>query len=158
MSLIVACRGTHKLWNIDVDRMYIPVYVNLNHWIALCISFVNRHIEVFCCGGKKKINEVEAFTHFVPSILKAVQSLRMQKHLNITPYTVSCVPMCGLNRSNFHCGVYTLKYIKCHLLGLDMSLVDDDNIWGTRIKIMWDLWEAASDPELIERMTKYEPP
>lgn len=45
---------TQMLWNVDVDRMYVPVWVNCNHWIALCISFVTRNIQVFDCGGRKK--------------------------------------------------------------------------------------------------------
>ncbi|XP_048623975.1 uncharacterized protein LOC106355408 [Brassica napus] len=148
---------TRMLWNVDVDRMYVPVWVNCNHWIALCISFVTRNIQVFDCGGKKKIKEVEAFAQLIPRIVKAVQSLTIQKHLHITPYNVSYVPMSGLNRLQCHCGVYTIKHIECHVLGLDISMVSDENIWGARIKIMWDLWEAANDLELIERMSKYEP-
>ncbi|KAF3549994.1 hypothetical protein DY000_02007325 [Brassica cretica] len=70
---------TQKLWNVDVDRMYFPVW------------------------------EVEVFKYLVPHIVKAVQSLRMQKHLNITPYTGSYVPVCGLNRGNCHSGMYTLN-------------------------------------------------
>uniref|UniRef100_A0A0D3CM78 Ubiquitin-like protease family profile domain-containing protein n=1 Tax=Brassica oleracea var. oleracea TaxID=109376 RepID=A0A0D3CM78_BRAOL len=137
---------TRMLWNVDVDRMYVPVWVNCNHWIALCISFVTRNIQ-----------EVEAFAQLIPRIVKAVQSLTIQKHLHITPYNVSYVPMSGLNRLQCHCGVYTIKHIECHVLGLDISMVSDENIWGARIKIMWDLWEAANDLELIERMSKYEP-
>ena len=45
---------TQKLWNVDVDRMYVPVWVNRNHLVALCVSFVNMHIEVFDCSGLKK--------------------------------------------------------------------------------------------------------
>ncbi|KAG5400863.1 hypothetical protein IGI04_015470 [Brassica rapa subsp. trilocularis] len=118
---------TRMLWNVDVDRMYVPVW------------------------------EVEAFAQLIPRIVKAVQSLTIQKHLHITPYNVSYVPMSGLNRIQCHCGVYTIKHIECHVLGLDISMVSDENIWGTRIKIMWDIWEAANDLELIERMSKYEP-
>ncbi|XP_033132029.1 uncharacterized protein LOC117126892 [Brassica rapa] len=118
---------TRMLWNVDVDRMYIPVW------------------------------EVEAFAQLIPRIVKAVQSLTIQKHLHITPYNVSYVPMSGLNRLQCHCGVYTIKHIECHVLGLDISMASDENIWGARIKIMWDLWEAANDLELIERMSKYEP-
>ena len=66
--------------------------------------------------------------------------------------------MSGLNRLNCHCGVYTIKHIECHMLGLDISLVSDDNIWEARIKTMWDLWEASTNPKLIQRMSKYEPP
>ncbi|KAF3599579.1 hypothetical protein F2Q69_00034024 [Brassica cretica] len=105
----------------------------------------------------KRIKEVEAFAHLLPRIVKIVQSLTVQKHLIIIPYTVSYVPMSGLNRLNCHCGVYTIKHIECHVFGLDISLVSDDNIRGAQIKIMWDMWEAANDPELIERMSKYEP-
>ncbi|KAG2249797.1 hypothetical protein Bca52824_089425 [Brassica carinata] len=111
---------TRMLWNVDVDRMYVPVWVNCNHWIALCISFVTRNIQVFDCG-----------------------------HLHITPHNVSYVPMSGLNRLQCHCGVYTIKHLECHALGLDISMVSDENIRGARIKIMWDLWEAANGLELI---------
>ncbi|KAG2274670.1 hypothetical protein Bca52824_057225 [Brassica carinata] len=120
-------------------------------------QFETRNIQVFDCGGRKKIKEVEAFAQLIPRIVKAVQSLTMQKHLTITPYNVSYVPLSGLNRLNCHCGVYTIKHIECHVLGLKIFLVSDDNIWGARIKIVWGLWEAANDPELIERMSKYEP-
>ncbi|KAG2312882.1 hypothetical protein Bca4012_027487 [Brassica carinata] len=120
---------TRKLWNVVVDRI-----------------------------GRKKIKEVEAFAQLIPQIVKAVQSSTIRKHLAVTPYTVSIVPMSGLNLRNCHRGVYTLKHIECHLLGLDLSLVDDDNIWRARVKIMWDLWEEATDLELNERMSKYEPP
>ncbi|KAG5407316.1 hypothetical protein IGI04_013435, partial [Brassica rapa subsp. trilocularis] len=77
---------TQMLWIVDVDRMYVHVWVNCNHWIALCISFVTRNIQVFDCGGKKKIKEVEAFAQLIPRIVKAVQSLTIQKHFHITPY------------------------------------------------------------------------
>ncbi|KAL0647068.1 hypothetical protein Bca4012_045359 [Brassica carinata] len=124
---------------------------NNNDYLNLTI------FKVFDCGGRKKIKEVEAFAQLIPRIVKAVQSLTVQKHLTITPYNVSYVPLSGLNRLNCHCGVYTIKHIECHVLGLKIFLVSDDNIWGARIKIVWGLWEAANDPELIERMSKYEP-
>ncbi|KAG2304606.1 hypothetical protein Bca52824_033257 [Brassica carinata] len=73
---------TRKLWNVDVDRMYVPVWVNRNHWIALCISFVTRNIQVFDCSGRKSIKEVEAFTKLIPRIVKAVQSSTIRKHHN----------------------------------------------------------------------------
>ncbi|XP_013608298.1 PREDICTED: uncharacterized protein LOC106315071 [Brassica oleracea var. oleracea] len=60
-------------------------------------QFETRNIQVFDCGGRKKIKEVEAFAQLIPRIVKAVQSLTVQKHLTITPYNVSYVPMSGLN-------------------------------------------------------------
>ncbi|WZZ29053.1 hypothetical protein YC2023_012454 [Brassica napus] len=38
----------------------------------------------------------------------------------------------GLNRGNSSCGVYANKP---HALGLDLSLIDDDNIKYARLKI-----------------------
>ncbi|KAG5393525.1 hypothetical protein IGI04_023488 [Brassica rapa subsp. trilocularis] len=45
---------THEIWNIDVDCLYVLVHVSGNHWIALCISFVTRSIDVFDCSGRKR--------------------------------------------------------------------------------------------------------
>ncbi|KAF8111919.1 hypothetical protein N665_0071s0058 [Sinapis alba] len=126
--------------------MCVPVWVNCSHWIALCISFVNRYIEVFDCGGRQNHKEVKAFMFLVPWIVKVVHSLRMQKHINITPYNVSYVLMRGLNQTGCDCSFFTIKHIECHFLVLELSLVDDDNIKGARTKIMWDIWEAATDP------------
>ncbi|KAG5416057.1 hypothetical protein IGI04_003624, partial [Brassica rapa subsp. trilocularis] len=61
---------THEIWNIDVDRLYVPVHVSGNHWIALCISFVTRSIEVFDCSGRKRYKEVDGFANLIPRIVK----------------------------------------------------------------------------------------
>ncbi|KAF8080892.1 hypothetical protein N665_0917s0008 [Sinapis alba] len=71
--------GTQEIWNVDVDRLYVPVHVSGNHWIALCISFMMRSIDVFDCSGRKRYKEVDAFAHLVPRIVKAVQPTRDQK-------------------------------------------------------------------------------
>ncbi|KAF2578841.1 hypothetical protein F2Q68_00005747 [Brassica cretica] len=63
-----------------------------------------------------------------------------------------------LNKTSSDCGVYALKHIECHLLGMDLSLVNDDNIREARLKIAYDLWEAANDPVIISRMSQFIPP
>ncbi|KAG2307541.1 hypothetical protein Bca52824_027289 [Brassica carinata] len=74
-------------------------------------------------------------------------------------YSIVRVPMKRrLNKTCCDCGAYAIKLMECHLLGLDISLVDDQNILGCRHKIAVDLWQAANDPELVDRMSKYEPP
>ncbi|CAN6817462.1 unnamed protein product [Brassica oleracea] len=81
-----------------------------------------------------------------------------KKHLNVVKYKVVYVPVPFINKSSSDCGVYALKFIECHALGLDFTLVNDDNIREARQKIAYDLWEAANDPELMLRMSKYTPP
>ncbi|KAF3533834.1 hypothetical protein DY000_02041268 [Brassica cretica] len=56
------------------------------------------------------------------------------------------------------CGAYSLKFIECHLLGLDFSLVNDENIQEARHKITFDLWEAANDEVLQYRKSTFKPP
>ncbi|CDY46181.1 BnaA01g23030D [Brassica napus] len=150
--------STGSVWSVDVDCLYIPICVNQIHWISMCVNLVNRTIEVFDCGGKKNNRAVEAFAILIPRIVKAVQSSDKKKDFNVKQYTVSYVPMRSLNKSGNDCGAYSLKFIECHLLGLDFSLVNDENIQEARHKIAFDLWEAANDEALQYRMSTFKPP
>ncbi|KAL0864502.1 hypothetical protein Bca101_043620 [Brassica carinata] len=90
--------------------------------------------------------------------LSAVQPENQQKDFLVGAYTVDYVKMGSLNQSVSDCGVYAVKFSECHALGLELSLVNDDNIKETRHRLLWDLWEAANDQELADRMSKYIPP
>uniref|UniRef100_A0A0D3CG81 Ubiquitin-like protease family profile domain-containing protein n=1 Tax=Brassica oleracea var. oleracea TaxID=109376 RepID=A0A0D3CG81_BRAOL len=140
-------------WDVDVTRMYVPLNVG-KHWISMCANFVSRSIEVFDCEGLKHTKSVEPFAVLIPRIVKAVHSSNNSK-LKVKQYTVSYVPMPLLNKSSNDCGVYYLKHIEFHLLGLDFSLVNDNNIREARQKIAYDLWEAANDPVLISRIAQF---
>ncbi|XP_048637498.1 uncharacterized protein LOC106454087 [Brassica napus] len=149
---------TRLMWDLDVNRMYVPLLVHGNHWISMCVNFVTRSIEVFDCAGLKHNKDLEPFAHLIPRIVKAVQSSE-KRGFTVKPYDVTYAPMpCFLNKTSSDCGVYALKHIEAHLLGMDLTLVNDDNIREARQKIAYDLWEAANDPELISRMGKYVPP
>ncbi|KAG2250702.1 hypothetical protein Bca52824_080838 [Brassica carinata] len=150
--------STGSVWSVDVDRLYIPICVNQIHWISICVNLVNRTIDVFDCGGKKNNRVIEAFAVLIPRIVKAVQSPERKKDFNVKQFTVSYVPMRGLNMSGNDCGAYSLKFIECHLLRLDFSLVNDENIKEARHKIAFDLWEAANDAVLQSRMSTFKPP
>ncbi|KAF2587551.1 hypothetical protein F2Q70_00036375 [Brassica cretica] len=150
--------STGSVWSVDVDRLYIPICVNQIHWISMCVNLVNRTVEVFDCGGKKNNRAVEAFAVLIPRIAKAVQSSDKKKDFNVKQYTNSYVPMRALNKSGNYYGAYSLRFIECHLLGLDFSLVNDENIQEARHKIVFDLWEAANDEALQYRMSTFKPP
>uniref|UniRef100_A0A0D3C3D9 Ubiquitin-like protease family profile domain-containing protein n=1 Tax=Brassica oleracea var. oleracea TaxID=109376 RepID=A0A0D3C3D9_BRAOL len=150
--------STCSVWSVDVDRLYIPICVNQIHWISMCVNHVNRTVEVFDCGGKKNNKAVEAFVVLIPRIVKAVQSSDKKKDFNVKQYVVSYVPMRALNTSGNDCGAYSLKFIESHLLGLDFSLVNNENIQEARHKIAFDLWEAANDEALQYRMSIFKPP
>ncbi|KAF3610721.1 hypothetical protein DY000_02048579 [Brassica cretica] len=118
-------------WYVDVTRMYVPLNVG-KHWISMCANFVSRSIEVFDCEGLKHTKSVEPFSVLIPRIVKAVHSSNNSK-LKVKQYT----------------------HIEFHLLGLDFSLVNDNNIREARQKIAYDLWEAANDPVLISRIAQF---
>ncbi|EOA17966.1 hypothetical protein CARUB_v10006381mg [Capsella rubella] len=150
---------TRKKWRSDFDRIYVPLFVNGNHWISLCINFIQRTVEIFDCAGHYHRRNVDPFAQAIPRIVKEIHTKSDGKSPLLSPYTlvhVSVPP--GLNKSKSDCGVYALKYIECHFLGLPIDMVHDDNIRHARHKIAVDLWEAATDPVFIDRMAKYEPP
>uniref|UniRef100_A0A0D3E7T1 Ubiquitin-like protease family profile domain-containing protein n=1 Tax=Brassica oleracea var. oleracea TaxID=109376 RepID=A0A0D3E7T1_BRAOL len=80
--------------------------------------------------------------------------IRLGESLNL----IYCLSSGSSRTKRCDCGVYTIKFIECHSLGLKLSMVNDGNIKEARHRILWDLWEAANDPELVERMSNYEPP
>ena len=131
------CHGRmNKKLVTDFDRIYAPVNLGDTHWILICVNFQLRTVEVFDCYGK------------IDGKMTLLKS-----------YKVVNVPMpSGLNKSHCDCGVYAVKHIECHLLNLPFDLINDDNIHEARHRLAIDLWEAASDPVLIERMKLFEPP
>ena len=94
----------------------------------------------------------------IPRIVKAVAPPERQKQVLLASYSIVDVPMkTRLNKSCCDCGAYALKHLECHLLGIDLSLLDDEIIMGCIQKIGVDLWEAAHDPIYAEAMTRYVP-
>ena len=95
----------------------------------------------------------------IPRILKGMHKKAYGKPSLLTAYEIisAKVPP-GLNISQSDCGVYSLKYIECHMLQLRMDLMNDDNIPGARHKCAVDLWEAANDPVFVEIMENSPPP
>lgn len=129
-----------------------------NHWVGVCVNIIERKVEVFDCGRGKNRQYVEKFAAIIPRIVKSVAPQERQKQLLLSSYSIVDVPMkLRLNKSCCDCGAYALKHLECSLLGLDVSLVDDEIIMGCRQKIGVDLWEAAHDPIFAEVMTRYVP-
>ncbi|KAF8092854.1 hypothetical protein N665_0400s0052 [Sinapis alba] len=137
---ILPPHGRRKdIWKVDVNRLYVPVHVSENHGIALCISFVTRSMDVFDCSGRKRYKELNVFSNLVPRIVKVFQPSRYQKDFSGSAYSVSYVSVRNMNKGACGCGVYALKFIECHSLGLELSLVNDNNIKETWHRVLWNL-------------------
>ncbi|KAF2614998.1 hypothetical protein F2Q70_00013026 [Brassica cretica] len=75
----------------------------------------------------------------IPRIVKAVAPPESKKQLLLSPYSIVDVPMKSrLNKTCADCGVYALKHLECLLLGLSLTLVDDEIMQGCRQKIALD--------------------
>ncbi|CAH8359039.1 unnamed protein product, partial [Eruca vesicaria subsp. sativa] len=152
---------TNKLWGVDVDCLYFPLFVGAmfnacNHWIAVCVNFIEKTVEVFDCLQGRNRQYVEKFAVMIPRIVKTVAPPVNKKYLLLEKYSIVEVPLkARLNKSLCDCGAYALKHLECQFLGLDLSLVDDEIIQDCRQKIALDIWEAAKDLILIELMTQY---
>ncbi|KAF3514370.1 hypothetical protein F2Q69_00007381 [Brassica cretica] len=113
-----------KVWGLDVDDIYAPVNFRNEHWIAIWISIPKRHIVVWdsiLTHIKAADLDVlmEPFVNMVPYLLVecAGSDEERVKH-TLKPYTYERVRVgVPLYRAG-DCGVWALKYIQCHALGM----------------------------------------
>ncbi|KAF3507623.1 hypothetical protein F2Q69_00002714 [Brassica cretica] len=93
---------SNKVWGTDIDDVYAPMNYTDTHWIAIWISIPKRHIvvwdSIFLVSPKKNSMCLEPFTY--------------ERLTNIPQARAG------------DCGVYALKYIECHALGMPFSKKD----------------------------------
>ncbi|XP_033145204.1 uncharacterized protein LOC117133327 [Brassica rapa] len=116
---------TAWVWRVDVDDIYAPVNFKNQHWIAIWISILKRHILVWdnivSHISPGELDEVmEHFVTMIPYLLVECALADEQKvQYTLEPYTYARqtvgVPQCRAG----DCGPFTLKYIECHALGME---------------------------------------
>ncbi|KAF3550227.1 hypothetical protein DY000_02009930 [Brassica cretica] len=111
------------LW-VDVDDIYAPLHFRNEHWIAMWISIPKRHTIVWdnivshICREDLDV-VMEPFVIMVPYLLVEC-AVSDEQHVQPTlePYTYERVTV-GVPQCRFgDCGVFILKYIECHALGM----------------------------------------
>ncbi|CAN6926699.1 unnamed protein product, partial [Brassica oleracea] len=107
---------SNKKWGEDIDDIYAPVNLNDKHWVAIWISIPKRHIVV---------SDSIPSSSMVPYLLvecAATDEIRVKYGLE--PYTYER-PLKGVpTANNGDCGVYAVKYIECHALGVSFDPKD----------------------------------
>ncbi|CAN6826909.1 unnamed protein product [Brassica oleracea] len=113
-----------KVWGVDVDEIYAPVNFRNERWIAMWISISKRHIVVWDSIISHISREdfdvvMEPFVAIVPYLLvECAGSGEQRIQHTLEPYTYERVtvgvPQCRAG----YCGVFALKYIECHALGM----------------------------------------
>ncbi|KAF3582971.1 hypothetical protein DY000_02031685 [Brassica cretica] len=113
-----------EVWGVDVDEIYAPVNFRNERWIAMWISIPKRHIVVWdniiSHISREDLDVVmEPFVTMVPYLLvECTGSGEQRVQHTPEPYTYERVtvgvPQC---RAGDY-GVFALKYIECHALGM----------------------------------------
>ena len=153
-----------------MDDIYAPVNYNNDHWIAIWISIPNKHITIWDSTPThirtaQLAELMKPFTTMVPYLLVECASSDEERVRNtLEPFTFervkAGVPLveCG------DCGVYYLKYIECHALGMPSfpPAFCNKNVKGIREKMATDLFEhvltyGADITEDLEDLDMYEP-
>ncbi|CAN7084762.1 unnamed protein product, partial [Brassica oleracea var. botrytis] len=108
----------------------LPVNLDDKHWVAIWISIPKRHIVVWDSIPSSSVPDawdaiMEPFLQMVPYLLvecAATDEIRVKYGLE--PYTYER-PLKGVpTANNGDCGVYAVKYIECHALGVSFDPKD----------------------------------
>ncbi|CAF1919454.1 unnamed protein product, partial [Brassica napus] len=84
---------SNKTWALEIDDIYAPLLVKNDHWA------------------------VKPIAHMLPYMLRML-STGAERELYIVDFTHERVSGVPQNKQSGDCGVYCLKYIECHALGM----------------------------------------
>ncbi|CAN6801636.1 unnamed protein product [Brassica oleracea] len=148
---------SNKVWGTDIDDIYVPVNFADSHWIAMWISIPKRHIVVFdsiCSSISPEELDVvmEPFLYMVPYLLvECASSDELRAQYSLEPFTYERPTNIPPARAG-DCGVYTLKYIECHALGIEFSKKDFAKANGKsmRDKMAVDIFQELPDAHELE--------
>ncbi|WZZ65042.1 hypothetical protein YC2023_076412 [Brassica napus] len=148
---------SNKFWGTDIDDVYAPVNYNDTHWIAMWISIPKRHIVVWdsiCSSISSEELDVvmEHFLYMVPYLLvECASSDEQRAQYSLEPFTYEIPTNIPPARAG-DCGVYALKYIECHALGIKFSKKDfaKSNGKTMRDKMAVDIFQDLPDAHEFE--------
>ncbi|KAF3527494.1 hypothetical protein DY000_02037211 [Brassica cretica] len=148
---------SNKVWGTDIDDIYAPVNFADSHCIAIWISIPKRHIVVFdsiCSSISPEELDVvmEPFLYMVPYLLvECASSDELRAQYSLEPFTYERPTNIPPARAG-DCGVYTLKYIECHALGIEFSKKDFAKANGKsmRDKMAVDIFQELPDAHEFE--------
>ncbi|WZZ64227.1 hypothetical protein YC2023_075597 [Brassica napus] len=156
-STIPSFCQSNKVWRTDIDDVYEPVNYTDSHWIAMWISIPKRHIVVWdsiCSSISSEELDVviEPFLYMVPYLLvECASSDEQRAQYSLDPFTYERLTNIPQARAG-DCGVYALKYIECHALGMPFSKKDfaKPNGKTMRDKMAVDIFKELPDAHEFE--------
>ncbi|ESQ37292.1 hypothetical protein EUTSA_v10002821mg [Eutrema salsugineum] len=113
-ELHIYCQ-TKKTWAYDVDYLYSMLHIREDHWVAIWVSFVSRHITIWDSHARTKYasdeqiaEAVEPLAVMIPYLLQTCAPNDDKWRFPYTPFTHSRVPGTEIpqNIQSGDCGVY----------------------------------------------------
>lgn len=144
------CERTEKRLGVDVDMVYLVLNIKNSHWIALAISILQGHIEVYdsiisFSSDEEIVRCVKPYAVMIPSLIKAFAIPADQDGLDPVEYTITRREEVPQNKQTGDCGVYAMKYIECLASDTDMEAgLCDANIKHIRKKFATDMFVEAN--------------
>nr|VDD25362.1 unnamed protein product [Brassica oleracea] len=113
---------SNKTWALEIDDIYAPLLVKNDHWVACWISIPRRRIVIWdsdlaYATDAEIAKAVKPIAHMLPYMLRML-STGAERELYIVDFTHERVSGVPQNKQSGDCGVYCLKYIECHALGM----------------------------------------
>ncbi|KAL0669096.1 hypothetical protein Bca4012_031800 [Brassica carinata] len=113
---------SNKTWALEINDIYAPLLVKNDHWIAYWISIPRRRIVIWdsdlaYATDAEIAKAVKPIAHMLPYMLRML-STGAERELYTVDFTHERESGVPQNKQSGDCGVYCLKYIECHALGM----------------------------------------
>nr|VDD54532.1 unnamed protein product [Brassica oleracea] len=113
---------SNKTWALEIDDIYAPLLVKNDHWVACWISIPRRRIVIWdsdlaYATDAEIAKAVKPIAHMLPYMLRML-STGAERELYTVDFTRERESGVPQNKQSGDCGVYCLKYIECHALGM----------------------------------------
>ncbi|CAG7862521.1 unnamed protein product [Brassica rapa] len=113
---------SNKTWALEIHDIYAPLLVKNDHWVACWISIPRRRIVIWdsdlaYATDAEIAKAVKPIAHMLPYMLRML-STGAERELYTVDFTHERESGVPQNKQSGDCGVYCLKYIECHALGM----------------------------------------
>ncbi|KAL0815680.1 hypothetical protein Bca101_072124 [Brassica carinata] len=156
------CRS-NKTWVLEIDDIYVPLFVKNDHWVACWISIPRRHIviwdsDVAYAKDAEIAKTVKPIAHMLPYMMHTL-STGEERELYTVDFTHEQISKSGVpqNKQSGDCEVYCLKYIECHALGMPFPPHElcDNKIKKIRSQMATGIFDATSINGIEKRLYKH---
>ncbi|KAL0534080.1 hypothetical protein IC582_028361 [Cucumis melo] len=135
----------------NVDYVYSPFNVHVNHWVLLCLDLVSCQVKAWdslssLTSAEEMRNILLSIRELVPNLLDNTGFFARRGGLSTykEPWPVVIVDSIPLQQNNSDCGVFTIKYFEYIAAGFDLDTLCQENMSYFRKQMAFQLWTNTS--------------